>query len=63
MAAPDRLEAYKLTLDDVIQDPAAGTGGFLISANRYIREHSNPDRWTEAQQASAKRDVGPSCAS
>jgi type I restriction enzyme M protein len=27
------------TLADVIQDPAAGTGGFLIAANRYIREH------------------------
>ena len=38
------------TLEDVIQDPAAGTGGFLISANRYIRQHSNPDAWTEAQQ-------------
>jgi type I restriction enzyme M protein len=38
------------TLEDVIQDPAAGTGGFLISANNYIREHSNPDKWTEAQQ-------------
>lgn len=38
------------TLADIIQDPAAGTGGFLIAANRYIREHDNPDQWTEAQQ-------------
>ncbi len=39
------------TLDDVIQDPAAGTGGFLISANRYIRRpENNPDGWTVAQQ-------------
>lgn len=37
-------------LDDIIQDPAAGTGGFLIAANRYIREHSDPDRWTKKQQ-------------
>ena len=37
-------------LDDVIQDPAAGTGGFLIAANRYIREYSNPDDWTEKQK-------------
>lgn len=37
-------------LEDIIQDPAAGTGGFLISANRYIRKHSNPDAWTDAQQ-------------
>jgi type I restriction enzyme M protein len=38
------------TLDDIIQDPAAGTGGFLIAANRYIRENSDPDSWTEKQQ-------------
>lgn len=43
------------TLDDVIQDPAAGTGGFLIAANRYIREHSDPDLWTEAQQRKYRR--------
>jgi len=40
----------KPTLQDVIQDPAAGTGGFLIAANRYILDHSRRDRWTEAQQ-------------
>jgi type I restriction enzyme M protein len=40
----------KPTLDDVIQDPAAGTGGFLIAANHYIREHGDPDSWTEKQQ-------------
>jgi type I restriction enzyme M protein len=38
------------SLNDVIQDPAAGTGGFLIAASRYIQEHSDPDGWTEAQQ-------------
>jgi type I restriction enzyme M protein len=38
------------TLDDIIQDPAAGTGGFLIAANRYMREDSDPDSWTEVQQ-------------
>ena len=38
------------TLDDIIQDPAAGTGGFLIAANRYIRENSDPDSWTVKQQ-------------
>jgi type I restriction enzyme M protein len=43
------------TLDDVIQDPAAGTGGFLIAANDYIREHSRPDSWTEAQQRKYRR--------
>lgn len=43
------------TLDDVIQDPAAGTGGFLIAANHYIRENSDPDRWTEAEQRKYRR--------
>ena len=38
------------TLEDIIQDPAAGTGGFLIAANRYIRENRDPDSWTEKQQ-------------
>ncbi len=38
------------TLADIIQDPAAGTGGFLIAANAYLRQHSDPDSWTEAQQ-------------
>ena len=32
------------TLDDVIQDPAAGTGGFLIAANRYLRERDRRPR-------------------
>lgn len=30
-------------LDDVIQDPAAGTCGFLIAANNYLREHNDFD--------------------
>ncbi len=45
----------KPTIADVIQDPAAGTGGFLIAANQYIREHGEPDRWTEAQQRKYRR--------
>lgn len=45
------------TLDDIIQDPAAGTGGFLIAANRYLREHSDPDSWTEAQQRKYRRNT------
>jgi type I restriction enzyme M protein len=40
----------KPSLEDTVQDPAAGTGGFLIAANRHIRENSDPDSWTEAQQ-------------
>ncbi len=45
----------KPTLDDVIQDPAAGTGGFLISANQYIQQHSDPDHWTAAQAKKHRR--------
>lgn len=37
-------------LGDVIQDPAAGTGGFLIAAQRWIREHQDPSLLDEAQQ-------------
>lgn len=35
---------------DIIQDPAAGTGGFLIAAHHYIGTHCDQDSWTEAQQ-------------
>lgn len=35
------VELMKPTLDDVIVDPTAGTGGFLISAHHYINEHNN----------------------
>lgn len=44
------VTVMKPTLEDVIQDPAAGTGGFLIAANHYLREHHNFDSLTEAQQ-------------
>jgi type I restriction enzyme M protein len=37
------------TLADIIQDPAAGTGGFLITANKYLRDHTDPNSWTEAE--------------
>ncbi|GAA0723112.1 N-6 DNA methylase [Dokdonella soli] len=37
-------------LDDTIQDPAAGTGGFLIAANHWLRTHNDVDGLTEAQQ-------------
>lgn len=44
------VAVMKPTLDDIIQDPAAGTGGFLIAADRYIKEQRRPEMWTEAQQ-------------
>lgn len=34
------VELMKPTLDDVIVDPTAGTGGFLISAHHYISDHN-----------------------
>jgi type I restriction enzyme M protein len=51
------VEVMKPSLEDIIQDPAAGTGGFLIAANRFIREHSDPDSWTEAQQRKYRRNT------
>jgi type I restriction enzyme M protein len=44
------VSVMKPTVDDVIQDPAAGTGGFLIAANRYLCEHTDPTAWTQAQK-------------
>ena len=44
------VAVMKPELKDIIQDPAAGTGGFLIAANHYLRKHTNQDSWTEAQQ-------------
>ena len=35
------VELMKPNLDDVIVDPTAGTGGFLISAHHYINEHND----------------------
>lgn len=35
------VELMKPNLDDVIVDPTAGTGGFLISAHHYIDEHND----------------------
>lgn len=37
------------SLKDIIQDPAVGTGGFLIAANKYLREHDKPNTWSKAQ--------------
>jgi type I restriction enzyme M protein len=51
------VAVMKPSLDDIIQDPASGTGGFLIAANRYIRAHGNSDSWTEAQQKKHARNT------
>lgn len=51
------VAVMKPTLDDVIQDPAAGTGGFLIAAHHYLREHHNFDALTEKQQRKLRRST------
>lgn len=49
------VQVMKPALSDVIQDPAAGTGGFLIAANHDIREKSDPSDWTEEEQRKYRR--------
>ena len=39
------VRVTKPTISDVIQDPAAGTGGFLVAANEYILESSGRTVW------------------
>jgi type I restriction enzyme M protein len=51
------VAVMKPTLEDIIQDPAAGTGGFLIAANRYLREHSDPEAWQEAQRFKYRKNT------
>ncbi len=51
------VAVMKPQLGDVIHDPAAGTGGFLIAADRYIRSHDNPDNWTEKEQRQYHNDT------
>jgi type I restriction enzyme M protein len=51
------VHVMRPTRKDVIQDPAAGTGGFLIAANRYIQENDDPISWTQGQQKSYRSDT------
>jgi type I restriction enzyme M protein len=44
------VAVMKPGLEDVIQDPAAGTGGFLISANRYLRQQVDVSALKETAQ-------------
>lgn len=44
------IHVMKPTSKDIIQDPAAGTGGFLIAAHHYIQTHEKPSSWNEKQQ-------------
>ena len=51
------VEVMKPTIDDIIQDPAAGTVGFLIASNRYICTHSDTKQWSQAQWEKYKTDT------
>ena len=41
------VELMKPNLDDVIVDPTAGTGGFLIRAHHYIQQHNDVNALNE----------------
>jgi type I restriction enzyme M protein len=47
----------KPQLADLIQDPAAGTGGFLIAAHHHLRAHHDFDALTESQQRKLRRNT------
>ena len=51
------IAVMKPTLNDIIQDPAAGTGGFLIAAHHYLRQHNDFDALTEAKQRKLRRNT------
>jgi type I restriction enzyme M protein len=51
------VEVMRPTAEDIIQDPAAGTGGFLIAANRYIVAGSDPSDWPEEKQRKYVRNT------
>jgi type I restriction enzyme M protein len=44
-------------LDDRIQDPAAGTGGFLIAAHHYLKEHNKFDALSKSQKRKLSCDT------
>ena len=41
------VDLMKPSLEDVIVDPTAGTGGFLISAHHYIKQHNDVNALNE----------------
>ena len=51
------VAVMKPTLNDIIQDPAAGTGGFLIAAHHYLRQHNDFDALTEAKKCKLRRNT------
>jgi len=51
------VAVMKPQLDDVIQDPAAGTCGFLIAANNYLRQHNDIYSLKDAHQRRYARET------
>ncbi len=51
------VDLMQPTLEDVIQDPAAGTGGFLISSDRRIKRIRPQEDWTEAQSRKYRKNT------
>ncbi|MBX3627818.1 MAG: N-6 DNA methylase [Rhizobacter sp.] len=51
------VSVMKPQLRDVIQDPAAGTCGFLIAANNHLRANNDFDSLTEEAQRRYKRET------
>lgn len=39
------ISVMKPCVEDIIQDPAVGTGGFLIASNKFILDHDNKALW------------------
>jgi type I restriction enzyme M protein len=51
------VAVMKPQLGDVIQDPAAGTCGFLIAANNHLREHNDFDSLSDAAQRKYRHET------
>ncbi|MFC7513137.1 N-6 DNA methylase [Streptomyces thermocarboxydus] len=49
------VEVTRPTPDDIIADPACGTGGFLIAAHSYLRKHHIKGLSREAHRAPTGR--------
>lgn len=51
------VAVMKPTLDDIIQDPAAGTGGFLIAAHHYLKLHHDFESLSDKYQRKLRRST------
>jgi type I restriction enzyme M protein len=51
------VELMKPQLGEVIQDPAAGTGGFLIASNHYIRKNNDIFELSEEEYFNFKNKI------